>query len=56
MEFDTQNVLDLSYMFDNALSFNQPVNFNTSKTTTMTGMFYNAVNFNQPVNFDMRIT
>jgi len=35
-------------MFYGATSFNQAINFDTSKVTKMTGMFYDATSFNQP--------
>ena len=40
-------------MFNNASSFNQPLNFNTSKVTSMISMFSYARVFNQPLNFDI---
>ena len=37
-------------MFDNASSFNQPLNkWNVSKVTDMTCMFMDASSFNQPL-------
>lgn len=41
-------------MFIYAPSFNQPLNFNTSKVTNMYGMLRHAKAFNHPVNFDTR--
>ena len=44
-------VTDMSYMFQGADSFNQPLNkWNVSKVTNMGGMFYDASSFNQPLN------
>ena len=39
-------------MFYQAKSFNQPINFNTSKVVDMEGMFFYASSFDQAVNFD----
>jgi prepilin-type N-terminal cleavage/methylation domain-containing protein len=52
--WDTRNVTDMSYMFDGASSFNQPIsNFDTSNVTNMSRMFHGASSFNQSVsNFD----
>ena len=49
---NTGNVTDMSCMFRDASSFNQPVNFDTKKVRNMSGMFQNATSFNQPFNFD----
>lgn len=47
---DTSNITDMSFMFQNAKKFNQPVgNWNTSKVTTTRRMFSNAKSFNQPI-------
>jgi|GEM_PF-2562345 len=46
------NVTDMSYMFYNAYSFNQPLTFDTSEVTNMSNMFYTAYSFNQPLNFN----
>ena len=41
----------MSYMFDGAESFNQPLNkWNVSNVRVMCGMFWNARSFNQPLN------
>ncbi len=52
VNFDTQNVTNMSSMFRDAVAFNQPVNFNTANVTHMSAMFENAASFNQPVNFN----
>jgi len=39
-------------MFNGALAFNQPLNFDTSKVNIMEYMFAGALAFNQPLNFD----
>ena len=40
----------MSYMFDRAISFNQPLNnWNTSKVADMNNMFCQAKKFNQPI-------
>ena len=47
---DTSNITDMSCMFQDDESFNQPLNdWDTSKVTSMHGMFMNAESFNQPV-------
>jgi surface protein len=44
---NTENVKNMSGMFENAYSFNQPINnWNVSKVTTMAQMFHNAMSFN----------
>ena len=50
LNFNTNNVNDMSCMFCGAESFNQPLNFNTSSVTDMGDMFYAAISFNQPLN------
>ena len=41
--WDTSSVTDMSSLFQNATSFNQPLNkWNVSKVTNMSFMFYNA--------------
>jgi|GEM_PF-3134464 len=52
---DLSNVTDMTQMFAEASSFNQPVNnWNVSNITKMTSMFYSASNFNQPLdNWDV---
>ena len=46
-----ESVRDMICMFNNASSFNQPLNnWNTSHVTTMRGMFQGASLFNQPLN------
>lgn len=51
---NTRKVTDMSYMFNEAPNFNQPLpeSFNTSKVTNMSYMFAFATNFNQPLVFD----
>ena len=47
---DTSNITDMSNMFFNAKSFNQPIGaWDTSKVTCMELMFGNAESFNQPI-------
>ena len=49
--WDVSNVRDMSFMFDEATSFNQPLNkWNVSKVTRMWRMFAHASSFNQPLN------
>ena len=43
-------VVYMGYMFQNARSFNQPLNnWNVSKVETMFAMFDDATSFNQPL-------
>ena len=47
---DVSNVTDMSYMFDGAKFFNQPIgSWDVSSVTNMEGMFTNAKRFNQPI-------
>ena len=47
---DTSNVTDMSGMFAETKSFNQPIgNWDTSKVTNMNSMFHGAESFNQPI-------
>src|SRR5574344_1500157 len=47
---DTSKVNDMSWMFNWAQSFDQPIgNWDTSKVTDMRGMFFAAESFNQPI-------
>jgi len=49
--WDTSNVTDMSRMFYDASSFNQPLNkWNVSNVTDMESMFHWATSFNQPLN------
>ena len=49
--WDVSNVTDMAWMFDDAHSFNQPLNnWNVSKVEYMGGMFHDADSFNQPLN------
>ena len=44
-------MFDMRWMFDGALSFNQPLNdWNVSNVTSMFYMFFKASSFNQPLN------
>ncbi|WP_434328764.1 BspA family leucine-rich repeat surface protein [Mycoplasma capricolum subsp. capricolum] len=48
--WDTSNVTNMSRMFWEATSFNQPIgNWDTSNVTNMEYMFYEAKNFNQSI-------
>ena len=50
-EWDVSKVTNMSYMFNNARSFNQPLDkWNTSNVTNMSSMFRRAKSFNQPLN------
>jgi surface protein len=51
----TTKVTDMSYMFDSAISFNQPIgNWDVSNVTNMSYMFGDATSFNQPIgNWDV---
>ena len=49
--WNVSNVTDMSDMFDDAMSFNQPLdNWNVSNVTDMSWMFNGARSFNQPLN------
>lgn len=49
-DWNTSTITSMESMFENALSFNQPIdNWNTSAVTTTTYMFRNASAFNQPI-------
>ena len=49
--WDVSNVTDMTQMFYNAESFNQPLNkWNLSKVKNMSHMFCSARSFNQPLN------
>ena len=48
--WDTSNVIHMSYMFRGAVSFNQDIgNWNTSKVTNTMAMFEDAISFNQDI-------
>lgn len=48
--WDVSNVTYMGYMFENAKSFNQPLDsWDTSNVTNMAGMFGDATSFNQPL-------
>jgi len=51
-DLDTSNVTNMSYMFEEAAAFNQPLDFDTSNVTDMGSMFESAMAFNQPLDFD----
>ncbi len=47
---ETSNITDMSSMFENAKSFNQPIgDWDTSNVTNMSDMFNGATSFNQPI-------
>ena len=49
--WDVSNVTNMSSLFANAPSFNQPLNkWNVSNVISMEGMFHEARSFNQPLN------
>lgn len=50
--WDTSHVTNISYMFQNAIRFNQDLSFNTSNVTNMFGVFFRASAFNKSVSFD----
>merc|ERR1711935_126198 len=50
--WNTSRVTDISFMFDGAAAFNQPLSFDMSSVTDMRGMFNRATAFNQPLSFD----
>jgi len=53
--WDTSTITDMSYMFEEATTFNQTMNsWNTASVTNMSYMFHNAENFDSPVgNWDV---
>ena len=48
-DWDTSRVRDMSYLFYQANTFNQPLRWDTSKVENMCSLFERAVNFNQPL-------
>ena len=49
-QWDVSNVTNMSSLFANAHSFNQPLNnWNMSNVETMNGVFDGAISFNQPL-------
>ncbi len=49
-QWNTQNILDMAYMFAYTESFNQPIgDWNTQNVINMEGMFREAKSFNQPI-------
>ena len=53
--WNTSSVVNMSLMFYNSTSFNQPLNWDTSSVIDMSAMFASATSFNQPLNFDTSI-
>lgn len=50
-KWNVSNVTNMSYMFQRAFTFNQPLDkWDVSKVTTMHSMFYSAIAFNQDIN------
>ena len=49
---DTSQVTSMTWMFNNASSFNQPITMDTSQVTDMSKMFRYASSFNQPITMD----
>ena len=50
LTWNTTNVTNMSYMFNRASAFNQPIgNWNTTNVTSMYGCFEGAKVFNQPI-------
>ena len=48
--WDMSNVTNMKFMFEGAVSFNQPLNnWNVSNVTYMWSMFDGATSFNQPL-------
>ena len=50
---NTNNLQNMAFTFRDAISFNQPVPFQTSAVTTFQQCFDNAISFNQPLNWDV---
>ncbi len=50
--WNTSNVIDMSYMFYFCVVLNQPIRFNTSNVTNMLCMFLCCNTFNQVIEFD----
>ena len=50
--WDTSAVTNMSYMFQGATAFDQPLVWDTSAVTTMALMFQGATAFNQPLAWD----
>merc|ERR1740130_1729411 len=51
--WDVKAVTDMSTMFQQYQTFNEPLNWDTSSVTNVHSMFYYAKAFNQPLNWDM---
>jgi surface protein len=53
--WDVSGVIDMSHMFENASSFNQPIGgWDVSNVTSMYAMFEGASSFNQPISLKKR--
>ncbi|AJM71710.1 BspA family leucine-rich repeat surface protein [Mycoplasma yeatsii] len=49
--WDTSNIVNMFYVFQDAKKFNQNINhWNTSNSMILQGVFWNAESFNQPLN------
>lgn len=51
--WNVSNVKDMSYLFANAIKFNEPLNWDVSNVENMYCMFANADSFNQPLIWDV---
>ncbi len=50
-DWDVRHVTNMSNLFENFTTFNEPLNnWNVSNVTSMDGMFNHCRNFNQPLN------
>ena len=50
-DWDTSNITDMSYLFEDKTTFNEDIScWDTSKVTDMNNMFFGAISFNQPLN------
>jgi len=48
--WNTSNITNMSYIFQNASAFNQPIGtWNTTNVTDISNMFFGATAFNQPI-------
>ena len=47
--WNTEQVTDMSKLFENRTTFNEVINFDTQNVTDMSHMFYCAYKFNQPL-------
>jgi hypothetical protein len=56
LEWDTSQVVDMSYMFNNARNFNQSVeNWDINKVINMKYMFKNAIKFDQNISWETKL-